>query len=103
MPGGVAARYPEWAAAEQVVAVPLLQHLCRREYRCGVLPELCYNLTAKQVLDIVTMSFDYPIQYVILDQGVVFVQKPASQQGYFTRTFKLNPSAVLGFPDDCAG
>jgi hypothetical protein len=50
------------------------------------------------VLDIVTMSFDYPIQYVILDQGVVFVQKPASQQGYFTRTFKLNPSAVLGFP-----
>jgi len=57
-----------------------------------------YNLTAKQVLDIVTMSFDYPIQYVILDQGVVFVQKPASQQGYFTRTFKLNPSAVLGFP-----
>ena len=56
-----------------------------------------YNLTAKQVLDIVTMSFDYPIQYVILDQGVVFVQKPASQQGYFTRTFKLNPSAVLGF------
>ena len=57
-----------------------------------------HNLTAKQVLDIVTMSFDYPIQYVILDQGVVFVQKPASQQGYFTRTFKLNPSAVLGFP-----
>ena len=57
-----------------------------------------HNLTAKQLLDIVTMSFDHPIQYVILDQGVVFVQKPASQQGYFTRTFKLNPSAVLGFP-----
>jgi len=56
------------------------------------------NLTAKQVLDIITMSFDYPIQYVIMDQGVVFVQKPASQQGYFTRTFRLNPSAVLGFP-----
>ncbi len=56
------------------------------------------NLSAKQVLDIVTMSFDHPIQYVIMDQGIVFVQKPASQQGYFTRTFRLNPSAVLGFP-----
>jgi len=61
------------------------------------------NLTAKQVLDIVTMSFDHPIQYVILDQGIVFVQKPASQQGYFTRTFRLNPSAVLGFPGMSTG
>jgi hypothetical protein len=61
------------------------------------------NLSAKQVLDIVSMSFDHPIQYVIMDQGVIFMQKPASQQGYFTRTFRLNPSAVLGFPGQGGG
>ena len=50
-------------------------------------------LTVAQILEAVTQSFDTPIQYVITDHGVMFLQKPASQVGYFTRMFRLNPNA----------
>ena len=50
-------------------------------------------LTVSQILEAVTQSFDTPIQYVITDHGVMFLQKPANQVGYFTRMFRLNPNA----------
>lgn len=51
------------------------------------------NLTVSQIIEAVTQSFDTPIQYVITDHGVMFLQKPANQVGYFTRRFRLNPNA----------
>lgn len=51
------------------------------------------GLTVLQIIDAVTQSFDTPIQYVIVDHGVMFLQKPANQVGYFTRILRLNPNA----------
>ena len=48
------------------------------------------NMTAKQILDIVTMSFDHPIQYVVLDQGIMFFQQKKEYAGTVTQTFQLN-------------
>jgi hypothetical protein len=48
------------------------------------------NLTAKQVLDIVCMSFDTPIQYVVTDQGLMFLQQQRALWGTVTRTYQLN-------------
>ena len=48
------------------------------------------NMTAKQILDIVTMSFDHPIQYVVMDQGVMFFQQDKKFAGTVTQTFQLN-------------
>ena len=48
------------------------------------------NMTAKQILDIVTMSFDHPIQYVVMDQGIMFFQQDKKFAGTVTQTFQLN-------------
>ena len=48
------------------------------------------NLTAKQILDIVTMSFDSPIQYIVTDQGIMFLQQKKEYQGTITRLYQLN-------------
>lgn len=48
------------------------------------------NLTAKQVLDLVCMSFDTPIQYVVTDQGLMFLQQKPELWGTVSRTFQLN-------------
>nr|ADI21518.1 hypothetical protein [uncultured verrucomicrobium HF0070_15G23] len=48
------------------------------------------NMTAKQILDIVTMSFDHPIQYVVMDQGIMFFQQDIKFAGTVTQTFQLN-------------
>ncbi len=50
------------------------------------------NLTAKQILDIVTMSFDSPIQYIVTDQGIMFLQQKKEYQGTITRVYQLNLS-----------
>ena len=47
-------------------------------------------MTAKQILDIVAMSFDHPIQYVVLDQGIMFFQQNPKFAGTVTQTFQLN-------------
>jgi hypothetical protein len=60
------------------------------------------NLTAKQVLDLVTMAFDSPIQYVVVDQGIMFLQQDKKFAGTVTQTFQLNLNtrtlAQLGLP-----
>ena len=48
------------------------------------------GLSAKQVLDVVCMSFDTPIQYVVTDQGIMFLQQDRELWGTVTRTFQLN-------------
>ena len=48
------------------------------------------GMTAKQVLDIVCMSFDTPIQYVVTDQGIMFLQQRPELWGTVTRTFQMN-------------
>lgn len=48
------------------------------------------NLTAKQILDIVTMSFDSPIQYIVTDQGIMFLQQKPELAGTMTRIYQLN-------------
>lgn len=50
------------------------------------------GLTAFQVIEMITQSFDSPIQYIIMDYGVVFFSKPASQAGNFSRVFRVNSS-----------
>jgi len=47
-------------------------------------------MTAKQVLDVVAMSFDHPIQYVVMDHGVMFFQQNPQFANTVTRTFTLN-------------
>ena len=47
-------------------------------------------MTAKQVLDVVAMSFDHPIQYVVMDHGVMFFQQDPQFANTVTRTFTLN-------------
>ena len=49
-----------------------------------------FNMTAKQILDVVAMSFDHPIQYVVLDQGIMFFQQDPKFAGTVTQTFRLN-------------
>ena len=56
------------------------------------LKEPLRGMTARQVLDAVTMSFDTPIQYFILDYGVVFTEKHEDQREFFSRRMRLNPS-----------
>jgi len=48
------------------------------------------NMTAKQILDIVTMSFDSPIQYIVSDQGIMFLQQKPELAGSMTRMYQLN-------------
>ena len=48
------------------------------------------NMTAKQILDIVTMSFDSPIQYIVTDQGIMFLQQKPELAGTVTRGYQLN-------------
>ena len=55
------------------------------------LKEPLKGMTARQVLDAVTMSFDTPIQYFILDYGVVFTEKHDDQREFFSRKLRLNP------------
>ena len=47
-------------------------------------------MTAKQVLDLIAMSFDHPIQYVVMDHGVMFFQQDPQFANTVTRTFTLN-------------
>ena len=47
-------------------------------------------MTVKQVLDVVAMSFDHPIQYVVMDHGVMFFQQDPQFANTVTRTFTLN-------------
>jgi hypothetical protein len=47
-------------------------------------------MTAKQILDIVTMSFDSPIQYIVTDQGIMFLQQKPEYAGTMTRIYQLN-------------
>ena len=49
-----------------------------------------FNMTAKQILDVVAMAFDHPIQYVVLDQGIMFFQQDPKFAGTVTQTFRLN-------------
>jgi len=48
------------------------------------------NLTAKQILDIFIMSLDTPIQYIVTDQGIMFLQQLPQLVGTKTRMFQLN-------------
>ncbi len=48
------------------------------------------NLTAKQILDIFIMSLDSPIQYIVSDQGIMFLQQRPQLVGTKTRMFQLN-------------
>ena len=60
------------------------------------------GMTAKQVLDVVTMSFDHPIQYVVMDHGIMFFQQDPKFAGTVTQTFSLNLNTrtlqTLGLP-----
>ena len=50
------------------------------------------NLTAAQLLDAITKSFDMPIQYIVEDYAVYFAHRPPEQLEYTTRMFKINPN-----------
>tara|TARA_Y100001938_G_scaffold62924_1_gene87538 strand:+ start:6460 stop:7020 length:561 start_codon:yes stop_codon:yes gene_type:complete len=49
------------------------------------------NITIKQLLEIVVMSSHPPIQYVVMDYGVVFIPQKDEAKAYMPiRTFRLN-------------
>ena len=56
------------------------------------------NLTLKQFLDIVSMSMQPPVQYVVTGVGVIFIPREnTNSPALFTRTYQLNPFR-LGIP-----
>ena len=58
------------------------------------------NINLRQLLDIISMSFDKPIKYVITDYGIIFVEdKQVSKDGVriFSRTYRVNPSIIKNF------
>ena len=57
-----------------------------------------HNITLKQVLDICVMSFDYPMTYVVMDYGVVFMRRDVSKPNYIYRTFRISPSRLANSP-----
>jgi uncharacterized membrane protein YgcG len=75
--GGGGGRAPQGAFDPTVVKVR------------GLKKELV-NLTAKQILDIFVMSLDSPIQYIVTDQGIMFLQQMPQLIGTKTRMFQLN-------------
>ena len=50
------------------------------------------NITLKQALDICTLCFDQPMQYVVTDFGVIFMHRKDGEEGLFTRKLKVNPN-----------
>ena len=50
------------------------------------------NITLKQALDICTLCFDQPMQYVVTDFGVIFMHRKDGEEGIFTRKLKVNPN-----------
>lgn len=49
------------------------------------------NVTLKQLLDITTMSFDKPVQYIVTDYGVIFIPRKKNAPILFNRTYQINP------------
>lgn len=50
------------------------------------------SITLKQALDICTLCFDQPMQYVVTDFGVIFMHRKDGEEGLFTRKLKVNPN-----------
>ena len=53
------------------------------------------NVTLKQLLDITAMSFDRPIQYVIMDYGVIFIPRKKNAPILFNRVYQINPRRLI--------
>jgi hypothetical protein len=51
------------------------------------------NITLKQLLDVVTMSFDRPMIYVVTSFGVVFMESDEKGPQIVTRKMQLSPWA----------
>lgn len=52
------------------------------------------GLTVAQIIEAVTQAYDTPIQYVVLNHGVMFISMPADQVGLVNRNFRFNPNAL---------
>ena len=49
------------------------------------------NLTIKQLMDVIVMGCQPPVQYVIMDYGVIFLPQEDEKKAYMpTRLFRLN-------------
>jgi hypothetical protein len=55
------------------------------------------NLNALQLIDLICLQFDSPVQFLITDYGVVFFPTPANQVGLSSRALRLN-TRVFGEP-----
>ena len=49
------------------------------------------NVTLKQLLDITAMSFDRPIEYIVMDYGVIFIPRKKNAPILFNRVYQINP------------
>ena len=61
------------------------------------------NLNILQLIEVVTQSFDTPVQYSLTEYGVVFFSKPADQAGVFSRMLKINPNTLNNAPPTLGG
>ena len=50
-----------------------------------------------QLIDLICLQFDSPVQFLITDYGVVFFPTPANQVGLSSRALRLN-TRVFGEP-----
>ena len=48
------------------------------------------NITLKQAVDFTTMSMQPPVQYMIMDYGIIFYPRTKSETHMPTRVFRLN-------------
>ena len=62
------------------------------------------NLNMLQLIELVTLSFDTPIQFTITNYGVVFFPLPADQAGQVSRMFRIKPNTLSnGTPPTLGG
>ena len=53
------------------------------------------NVTLKQLLDITAMSFDRPIEYIVMDYGVIFIPRKKNAPILFNRVYQINPRRLI--------
>jgi len=107
--GGIGQPFNPAAPMPPAVSLPMggmpLNHLAfqppvqaEKDIKIKGLSVPLHNLSLKQILDICVMSFDYPMSYVVMDYGVIFMRRDVSKPLYIYRTFRVNGSRLTGFP-----
>lgn len=70
--------------------IPQLPAVKEKDPEMSTLTGDLKNLTLKQLLDVIEMGMNPPVQYIIMDWGVVFIQRDKNKPFMPTRIYRLN-------------